>query len=285
MTYPRSRKLVLSLLATTAVALLGQWATGSAASSSAAAARGTGFDALVFSRTETFRHSSIPVGIATIEEIGDANGFTVTATEDPAAFTNKSLRPYEVIIFLNTTGDVLDPPQEKALRRHIHRRKRGYVGIHSAADTEHGWRWYGRLVGAYFKTHPLQQPATFHNEAPRHPATAHLERSFSVVDEFYSFDRNPRPRVRVLLTIDEDSYSPDPNTSNLPDSPIPPTTGYMGDHPMAWCHDNAGGRTFYTALGHEAHMYALDWYRAHLLGGILTAAREVKANCRPRLKN
>jgi len=103
-----------------------------------------------------------------------------------------------------------------------------------------------------------------------------------VVDEFYSFHRNPRPRVRVLLTIDEDTYSPDPNTSNLPDSPIPTTTGYMGDHPMAWCPDNAGGRSFYTAFGHEAHMYGLDWYRAHVLGGILTAAREVKANCRPR---
>jgi uncharacterized protein len=246
------------------------------------AAEGAAFDVLVFSRTETFRHASIPVGISTIQDLGAANGFSVTATEDPGAFTSQNLRKFEVIVFLNTTGDVLDPPQQNALRRHIHRRKSGYVGIHSGADTEHGWPWYGKLVGAYFLAHPIQQSATFRNEGLKQPPTSHLARDFTVADEFYSFKSNPRPDVRVLLTIDEDTYMPDPNTTYLPDSPVPPTTGYMGDHPMSWCHDNAGGRSFYTALGHEIHMYALDWYRQHVLNGILTAAREVKTNCRTR---
>lgn len=240
------------------------------------------FDVLVFSRTETFRHASIPIGIATVQSLGESNGFTVTATEDPAGFSRKGLRPYEVVLFLNTTGDVLDPPEQRALRHHIRKRERGYVGIHSAADTEHDWRWYGKLVGAYFLAHPIQQTATFRTESPRHPATAHLDESFTVFDEFYSFKENPRENVRVLLNIDEDSYMPDPNTTYLPDSPVPPTTGYMGDHPMSWCHDRVGGRSFYTALGHEAHMYGLDWYREHVLGGILTAARAERAKCAPR---
>lgn len=281
MTLSQAHRVGLGALAAAALVLFGGLspATGPA---SAPTARDAGFDVLVFSRTETFRHASIPVGIATIQDLGAANGFTVTATEDPEAFTREGLRPYEVILFLNTTGDVLDPPQEKELRRHIVRKKNGYVGIHSAADTEHGWPWYGRLVGAYFKTHPIQQTATFGNEGLKQPPTSHLERSFTVADEFYSFNRNPRPKVRVLLTIDEDTYMPDPNTSYLPDSPIPPTTGYMGDHPMSWCHDNLGGRSFYTALGHEIHMYGLDWFRTHVLNGILTAARDVKTNCRVR---
>ena len=182
------------------------------------------------------------------------------------------------MIFLSTTGTVLDPEQKRALRRYI-RAGGGYVGIHSAADTEHEWPFYEQLVGALFKSHPLQQPAEFENEGPRQPATAHLEQRFTVVDEFYSFKSNPRPGVRVLLTIDEDTYSPDPNTTNLPGGT--PATGVMGDHPMSWCHDNAGGRSFYTAIGHEPYLYELDWYRQHLLGGILTATKQVKARCRP----
>jgi type 1 glutamine amidotransferase len=161
------------------------------------------------------------------------------------------------------------------------RRGGGYVGIHSAADTEHEWRFYDRLVGALFRSHPLQQLAWFDNEAPDHPATAHLDGRFLAFDEFYSFKRNPRPNVRVLLTIDEDTYFPDPNTSDLPGND-PPATGYMGDHPMSWCHRNVGGRAFYTALGHEPYLYASGWYRRHILGGIQTAAGRVKASCRAR---
>jgi type 1 glutamine amidotransferase len=159
------------------------------------------------------------------------------------------------------------------------RRGGSYVGIHSAADTEHDWPLYGRLVGAWFKSHPIQQTADFVNEAPTHPATSHLAPRFNVFDEFYSFKSNPRPDVRVLLTIDESTYDPDPNTTHLPGNT--PSSGVMGDHPMSWCHDNLGGRVFYTALGHENYLYELDWFRQHLLGGILTATKRIKATCKP----
>jgi uncharacterized protein len=242
-------------------------------------------DVLVFSRTTGFRHLSIPFGIEAIREIGAANGFTVEATEDPAQFTTPNLERFEVVVFLSTTGTVLDDPQRRAFMRYV-RRGGGYVGIHSAADTEYEWPFYGSLVGAYFLSHPLQQSATIVNEGPDHPATAHLEPRFTTFDEFYSFRTNPRENVRVLLSIDESTYSPDPNTTNLPGGT--PTSGVMGDHPMSWCHDfrrprggKRGGRAFYTALGHENYLYELDWFREHLLGGILTAARAVRANCRP----
>lgn len=237
------------------------------------------FDVLVFSRTTGFRHLSIPSGIAAIRELGEEHSFGVDATEDPTQFTRRNLRRYEAVIFLLTTGTVLDEPQKRAFMRYV-RRGGGYVGVHSASDTEYDWPFYGRLVGAYFANHPLQQTATFTNEAPRNPATRHLDGQFSVFDEFYSFKTNPRPRVRVLLTIDESSYSPDPNTSNLPGNT--PATGYMGDHPMSWCHDTYRGRSFYTALGHEAYLYDEEWFREHLLGGILTAVRQARAKCTPR---
>jgi uncharacterized protein len=237
------------------------------------------FEVMVFSKTAGFRHLSIPDGINAIRELGAENDFAVEATEDAGQFNPKNLRRFEAVIFLLTTLDVLDPNQQRALRKYM-KRGGGFVGIHSAADTEHEWPFYGRLLGTWFLAHPLQQPADFVNEAPTHPATAHLEPRFNVFDEHYSFKSNPRPDVRVLLSIDEGTYSPDPNTSNLPGGT--PTTGVMGDHPMSWCHDNAGGRTFYTALGHESYLYTQDWYRKHILGGILTATKMVKAGCKPR---
>lgn len=234
---------------------------------------------LVFSKTAGFRHPSIPVGIAAIEELGAANGFEVVATEDSNAFRGPYLRRFDAVVFLLTTGDVLDDRRQLSLKRFI-KRGGGYAGIHSAADTEHEWPYYGGIVGARFKSHPVQQTASFDNEAPDNPATRHLPERFSVFDEFYSFNRNPRPFVRVLLTIDESTYSPDPNTTNLPGGT--PSTGVMGDHPMAWCHTRLGSRSFYTALGHEPYLYGLDWFRKHILAGIQYAAGDIDANCKPR---
>ena len=272
----RYRRALAAALALAAGSLLAGFA-GAGSPARGEAADEDAFGVLVFSRTTGFRHASIPSGVAAIQALGAENGFDVTATEDPARFNRRELREFEAVIFLNTTGTVLDPAQKRAFRRYI-RRGGGYVGIHSAADTEHEWPFYLRLVGAEFLSHPLEQTAEFVNEAPRHPATAHLGPRFTVFDEFYSFVTNPRPDVRVLLSIDESTYSPDPNTTDLPGGT--PASGVMGDHPMSWCHDNVGGRAFYTALGHENYLYELDWYRRHLLGGILTATRQVRANCR-----
>ena len=180
------------------------------------------FDVLVFSRTTGFRHDSIPAGIATIRELGSKKGFRVRATEDPAEFTSRKLDRFEAVVFLNTTGTVLNRRQKKAFEQYV-RRGGGFVGIHSAADTEYSWPFYERLVGAYFLTHPAQQTGTIVNEASTHPATRHLRPRFTVFDEFYSFRTNPRPRVRVLLSIDENTYDPgsDRPHGGSPDQLVP----------------------------------------------------------------
>ena len=234
------------------------------------------FRVLVFSKTGGFRHSSIEVGIAAIQRLGRENGFGVDATEDAGAFTAANLRKYAAVVFLNTTGTVLEPAGRTAFEQYV-RGGGGYVGIHSAADTEYEWPFYARVIGAYFKNHPLQQNGDFVREDAVHPATKHLEPRFTVFDEFYSFKTNPRNATHVLLRIDEGSYSPDPNTSNLPGGT--PGSGVMGDHPMSWCHTIDRGRSFYTALGHEAYLYGQDWYLKHVLGGILTSAGRVAATC------
>jgi hypothetical protein len=238
----------------------------------------------VFSRTVGFRHASIPVGIQAIQSLGTGNNFSVDASEDPTVFTPANLAQYRVIVFLNTTLNVLDTDAQQAALEGFMRAGGGYVGVHSAADTEHDWPYYGELVGAYFRSHPVQQPGMIRLEAADHPSTAHFAPTTSLFDEFYSFKSNPRGKVRVLLNIDETSYQQNPNTSCLPDSPTFPNgyNGRMGDHPMSWCHRSKGGVAWYTALGHEPVLYQQPEFREHLLGGILTAAGRIAADCTPR---
>ncbi|SDZ24569.1 Type 1 glutamine amidotransferase (GATase1) [Micromonospora pattaloongensis] len=230
-----------------------------------AAAADAPYDVLVFSKTAGFRHDSIAVGTQAIRELGAANSFTVTATEDAATFTTANLSRYEAVVFLNTTGDVLNPTQEAAFESYI-RAGGGYVGVHSAADTEYGWSFYGNLVGAYFASHPAIQQANVKVENRAHPATAHLPQTWTRTDEWYNYQTNARSTARVLATLDESSYS----------------GGGMGaDHPHAWCKAYVGGRAFYTGGGHTQASYAEPAFRSHLLGGIRYAAGRAKADCRP----
>ncbi|TWP54149.1 DUF1080 domain-containing protein [Lentzea tibetensis] len=221
-------------------------------------------DVLVFSKTAGFRHDSIETGVQAIRELGQANGFSVTATEDAAAFTAANLAKYEAVVFLNTTGDVLNPTQQGAFEAYI-RSGGGYAGVHAAADTEYDWPFYGNLVGAYFSGHPPIQRATIKVENRGHPATAHLGKTWSRVDEWYNYGTNPRATARVLATLDESSYS----------------GGDMGDHPHTWCKTYSGGRSFYTGNGHTRESYAEPEFRTMLLGGIRYAAGLVDADCRP----
>ena len=209
---------------------------------------------LVFSKTAAFRHGSIPAGIQAIRELGTENGFSVDATEDAGAFTTENLARYDAVIWLSTTGDVLDAAQQTAFEHYI-QGGGGYAGVHAASDTEYTWNWYGSLVGAYFNNHPAQQNADLIVNDKAHPSTASLPTTWRRFDELYNFRTNPRGNVHVLLTINERSYSPGP--------------GAMGsDHPMAWCHAYDGGRAWYTALGHTKESYAEENFLKMLLGGI-----------------
>src|SRR5271167_264030 len=234
-----------------ALAILGAWS-----SPGTVAQTQPRFAALVFSKTSAFRHDSIPQGIAAIMALGGDHGFSVDSTEDAARFTDAELARYKVVVFLSTTGDILDDGQKAAFERYI-RSGGGFVGIHSASDTEYQWAWYGRLVGAYFASHPEIQPGTIHIEDPAHPSTRDLPAVWQRTDEWYNFRSNPRSTVHVLATLDEASYS----------------GGKMGaDHPIAWCQAIDGGRSWYTAMGHTVESYAEPLFRLHLQGGIESAA-------------
>jgi len=197
---------------------------------------------LVFSKTAAYRHDSIPDGIAALMSASTDAGYTMTASEDSSLFTDDGLAPLDVVVFLSTTGDILDDDQQAAFERFIMSGK-GFVGIHSASDTEYDWAFYGGLVGAYFREHPDIQQATLDVEDASHPTMLGIPSPWTRTDEWYAFQSNPRPNVDVLMTLDESSYMPG--------------TATMGDdHPITWCHDYEGGRAFYTALGHTSESYS-----------------------------
>jgi len=218
---------------------------------------------LAYSRTAVFRHDSIPAGLAALQAMAQNDDWRLTATEDPAYFVDDSLAVFDAVIFLNTTGDVLDASQQAAFERFI-RAGGGFVGVHAAADTEYDWPWYGALVGAYFAGHPEIQSGRIVVADGVHPSTDGLPERWTRTDEWYNYQRNPRGAVHVLATLDETTYN----------------GGSMGfDHPIAWCQTFQGGRSWYTGGGHTAETYAEPHYIAHLSAGIRWAAGLVGGDC------
>jgi len=206
---------------------------------------------LVFSKTAGYHHASIPDGMAAIQRLGARHNFDVDTTTNAEAFTEENLKQYSAVIFLSTTGDVLNNYQEADFERYI-QAGGGYVGIHAATDTEYDWGWYGRLVGGYFDGHPATQDATLRVIDKNHVSTDSLPDEWKRKDEWYSF-KKINPENHVLVKIDEGSYEGEKE---------------MGDHPMAWSHKYDGGRAFYTALGHTPESYAEPLFLKHVLGGI-----------------
>ena len=232
------------------------------------------FRVLIFSKTAAFAHDSIPNGIAAIQLLGTQNNFQVDSTVDDTMFRSDILSHYQAVIFLSTTGDVLNDTEQTAFQQYIEAGG-GWVGIHSAADTEYTWAWYGQLVGAYFRDHPNgTPPGDVLVDDPNDPSTAGLPARWSRTDEWYNFQTYTNPvngggttatpydprnntALHILLTTDTSTY-----TGAAP----------TGDHPVAWCHRYDGGRAWYTALGHTQASYTEPLFLSHIYNGIAEAA-------------
>ena len=213
---------------------------------------------LVFSKTDGFRHASIEAGKVALTKMAAEKGFTVDFTEDATKFTTANLKKYNAVVFLSTTGDVLNDVQQQEFERDI-QAGGGFVGIHASADCEYDWPWYGKLVGAWFLDHPNPnniQKGTYYVVDKNSFATRNMPDSFSRTDEFYSF-KQIDPTIHVLIRIDEKSYQGGKNGD---------------DHPMSWYHDFDGGRSFYTNMGHTNETFSEPLFLNHLWAGLLYAA-------------
>ena len=209
---------------------------------------------LVFTKTLGWRHKSIETGVKTIQNFGNAHNFIVTHTEDSLHFTTEGLPQYDVIVFLNTTDNILDAQGQAAFEKYI-QSGGSFLGVHSAADTEYDWPWYGRLVGGYFDSHPnnpnIRKAQLIKNG--EHTSTNHLENTTEIADEWYNY-KNLNSQVKPVLILDESSYE----------------GGTNGDfHPISWYHKYDGGKAFYTGLGHPKEAYFNPLFRKHLEEALL----------------
>lgn len=206
---------------------------------------------LVFSKTAGYRHGSIQAGKNALIKLGKESGFLVDTTENENYFNEDSLKKYSAVVFLSTTGNILNSPQQISLERYI-QSGGGFVGIHAAADTEYDWPWYGNLVGGYFVSHPKTQDASIILRNKNHISTMHLPENWRRKDEWYNYKYTNKD-IQVLLNLDEKSYEGGENGEN---------------HPISWFHEFDGGRSFYTGLGHTDESYSEVNFLKHLLGGI-----------------
>jgi cytochrome c len=215
---------------------------------------------LVFTKTLGWRHSSIPDGIKALEKMAKEHDLLMDTTENADNFNEENLRNYKAVIFLNTSGDVLNKEQQNDFERFI-QAGGGFVGVHAATDTEYGWPWYGKLAGAYFKNHPNNpnvRSGTYRITDHHHPASDSLPDEWKREDEFYNF-KMIDPDIKVIVKIDEKSYEGGENGEK---------------HPMSWYHEFDGGRAFYTSMGHTEETYSEPLFLKHLWGGLYYALGE-----------
>lgn len=223
------------------------------------------FKALLFTKTDGFHHESILAGVDAIRQLASRHHFAVDWQENAGVFNDKALENYKVVIFLNTTGNVLNDQQQAAFEKFIKAGK-GYVGIHSASDTEYDWPWYTKLVGMMFKIHPQNQTAYLKVEDSNFPGMERFPKKFLWTDEWYQYGDRKADDLHILVTVDEKTYDPYAKWGDNEGK------GMGAVHPISWYHNYDGGRAFYTGLGHIPLTYSDQTFLDHIYGGIYWAA-------------
>lgn len=215
---------------------------------------------LVFVKMAGYVHESMPAAYAEIKTICGQNGILTDSTSEANTFNDENLTRYDAVVFLNTSGDVLNDIQQESFKKFI-RSGKGFVGVHGASTTEYDWPWFGGLIGNYFDQHPKIQTALIRVIDHDHASTRHLPQEWQRSDEWYNFRQPLGEDLKILATIDESTYEGGTNGEN---------------HPFAWYHEYDGGRAWYTAGGHAEEHYRNPLFIQHILGGIQYAAKNMK---------
>jgi type 1 glutamine amidotransferase len=204
------------------------------------------FRVLVFHKTNGFRHGSIDAGIEMIEDFGLENDWFVENWQSSTIFTDANLSDVDVVVWLNTSGnELLTSAQQEAFENYI-QNGGGFVGFHAATDTYRNgsWPWYNDLVGAIVQTGPNHTSNNFNatmDVVGSHPAVDHLGMEWNKNEEYYYWELNG-------------GYIFDGNIDLLR---VRSTGGqsYDAPRPITWYKEYDGGRSFYTALGHNGSDY------------------------------
>jgi type 1 glutamine amidotransferase len=210
---------------------------------------------LVFSKTTGFRHGeSIEASLPVINKLGEQNHFFVYTTEEGGVFNDEQLQKFDLVIFDNSTGRVLNDEQQGSLEKYVEKGG-ALMGIHGAGDGSHHWSWYQKnLLGAQFSHHPLnpqfqEADLNMYNGVDSLFKTQ-LPKTWKNIDEWYIYYTQPEG-VNILYSIDGDKIIPDGNMLWIKDKNF----GMGKVHPVAWYKEVGKGKTFFTSMGHSKDVW------------------------------
>jgi len=218
------------------------------------------FRVLVVAANDRYHGAMSDAAEPLLASLGPESGFAVDFTHDAAVLRDEELARHAGVVQLHLAPFDMTRDQQDALKRFI-LRGGGWVGIHAAGLTgrqflKEGaeyWGWFETFLGGVvYSPHPALQRGTLVIEDRTHPITKNLPERMEIKDEWYEYDRSPRPNVHVLATADESTYKP-----NKP----------MGDHPLVWTNP-AFRRMVYIGIGHDPSVCADPHYRVLLRDAI-----------------
>ncbi|MCC6154668.1 MAG: ThuA domain-containing protein [Candidatus Hydrogenedentes bacterium] len=232
---------------------------------------------LVFTLCKGFVHSSIPLGAKMLESMGTkTSAYTTTVSDDPNVFAADSIKQFDAVCMLNTTGELFDDAKFKKSFVEFVKSGKGLIGIHAATDCFYKWSDYGDMMGGYFDGHPwgAGDTVTCKLDDPAHPLNAAFKgRGFDIKDEIYQFQPKPysREKLRVLVSLDITKTNMDKGGLKREDN----------DYAISWAHAFGNGRVFYCSLGHNESTYWNAAVLQHYLDGIQFALGDLQAEVAP----
>ncbi len=196
------------------------------------------------------------------------DGFTIDYIEDTSEINDAFLSQYKLFIQLNYPPYGWTPTAMTAFQRYIDEGRGGWIGFHHATllgefDGYPMWPWFSSFMGGirFTKYIPTFVNGTVTVEAPKHPVMKRLPRHFTIDnEEWYTYDKSPRPNVHVLASVDESSYSPASNIT-------------MGDHPVVWTNEHVKARNVYIFMGHHCELFQDRAFTTLFHNSILWAAQ------------
>jgi len=202
-------------------------------------------------------HGVLGQATTALAELAEHAGLSPVVVADVRDLSPLELRASGVLALFTIGETPFTPDQREAVVESWRAGRLRVLGVHSATDACYGWPEYGSLIGARFDGHPWTQEFSIDVVDRQHPATAHLGPTWEWRDEIYLF-RSLHPGARVLLRLADGQVDLSAPGGRVPE----------GGFPLAWCHGDGSGRTFYTALGHFPQAWESTVFLRHLAGGL-----------------
>mgnify|MGYP001528888920 FL=1 len=194
-------------------------------------------------------------GLRWLAAEGAKGNFSITEINNARNITEAYLSQFSLVIQLDFPPYTWPKEAEDAFVKYIEEGRGGWIGFHHATllgefDGYPMWQWFSDFMGGVrFKNYiaPLAN-GTLIVEDKQHPVMKDVPASFVVPDdEWYTYDKSPRPNVHVLANVDESSYTP---ASDIK----------MGDHPVVWVNESKKARNVYFQIGHSSKLYETEGF-------------------------